>query len=1228
MKKNLRLLCLGLAAATLTTGFAQENVTEKYLRNANFEAGVAHWDIEADNQIWGVNKSKSAYEGFYGFSGQSLEVWNGSVLKPNSIAQTVALPNGTYVFGAYVGASYNLATPAKPTKAEGVTDEEYKASAEYKEWKAEYDAIRAKFVADSIFGVKMFANLDEVKVATEHPDRGEEKRHTVKYNIATQVTDGKLSVGMVVDSTNVVYVCWDDVQLYDFGNKTPEEALNEMAKIDIQKTLAISDTVVVRYMNNDTLALLNKRIEAAKAIATSAEFAVADEDLRWGIVLGNRSANDYKRLATKISTVKNNMDSMLIKIEGEWLYPWYSAATENVIAQAEAAYAAKAANRAEINELIDSLTLSYAELQFEELDYVLYQLDQFILDNINQFGDGKGQYPTYWKDSLNRLANRGKGVIENFSRETAREDVRLIQDVENSLKACLESVNNGSGAGVFKPVVLTGDPALGESADGAYTYKSEVYNIGARLESVKIAFLDAYCPNGANKGNPPFVAISEFYIYDAAGQAISLSADCFASNASDVDEGKDFGALCDNNHGTFWHSDWHGKVTETHYLEVRVPDGIDLNTFAIGWRTRNANQNIPASVELSITMSGEGYNPLIGQLQSLIKSSNDFLETIAVGKSVGYANVDVAPLVQAVAAAEVLLDAEEIVDDEFLAAIGAIDDARFEIEDAGVVMPVAGKEYRIVSGGPFYKKQGIHKAMTAYSDTVFTNHLWWETAEKNNDEQVFIFEPMENEDGMHYYTVKNKATGLYIGTPLHTEGDKAGEEMNAAALLAAKDTVELVSLGFGQFGLKNSGMLHAGSHNSGVASESAGTYGGVAGVYSSLVKWDGAANDCSAWFICELSEMPLSVLVEGAQFVSETYHFYESVSMFSMAGDKATDFDNLTFYDVTGKLIEDVEIDPAGSACLVTMPEPVIGFSFTFDNVDGVSKVDIVESNLSPLRNAYKEAVDFAPVFSDSIGHYSDATEYEAALAQAEEYFAKGATDEQVVAAVKALEDAVVNLKPNMPAADKTYYLISALSEYEKNYGVPMAMYAKQTKNATTGEYVSGPRWGFMSSKTTRHWRIAEIETAPEDSIAYPVYTIQNVETNEYLTDVKNGADIILTTDAAAAGKFKIVVKNGTSVAIGNAYTTDAYDYLHTNGHGGGAGKGGNIVRWESGAGASQWKIVEVESVLTDIDFTEIEDENDEAVSAKGIYDLYGRRVINPTAPGLYIIDGKKRIIK
>ena len=40
MKKNLRLLCLGLAAATFTAGFAQvENVTSK-LKNADMETYI------------------------------------------------------------------------------------------------------------------------------------------------------------------------------------------------------------------------------------------------------------------------------------------------------------------------------------------------------------------------------------------------------------------------------------------------------------------------------------------------------------------------------------------------------------------------------------------------------------------------------------------------------------------------------------------------------------------------------------------------------------------------------------------------------------------------------------------------------------------------------------------------------------------------------------------------------------------------------------------------------------------------------------------------------------------------------------------------------------------------------------------------------------------------------------------------------------------------------------
>jgi hypothetical protein len=40
------------------------------------------------------------------------------------------------------------------------------------------------------------------------------------------------------------------------------------------------------------------------------------------------------------------------------------------------------------------------------------------------------------------------------------------------------------------------------------------------------------------------------------------------------------------------------------------------------------------------------------------------------------------------------------------------------------------------------------------------------------------------------------------------------------------------------------------------------------------------------------------------------------------------------------------------------------------------------------------------------------------------------------------------------------------------------------------------------------------------------------------------------------------------------------------------------------------------------VEFVEIES------TVKGIYDLFGRRVVAPTAPGIYIIDGKKKYVK
>lgn len=47
-----------------------------------------------------------------------------------------------------------------------------------------------------------------------------------------------------------------------------------------------------------------------------------------------------------------------------------------------------------------------------------------------------------------------------------------------------------------------------------------------------------------------------------------------SSNASDEVEGKEIGNLIDGNPETFWHSDWHGKVTDPHYLQVELTEPI------------------------------------------------------------------------------------------------------------------------------------------------------------------------------------------------------------------------------------------------------------------------------------------------------------------------------------------------------------------------------------------------------------------------------------------------------------------------------------------------------------------------------------------------------------------------------------------------------------------------------------------------------------------------------
>ena len=151
------------------------------------------------------------------------------------------------------------------------------------------------------------------------------------------------------------------------------------------------------------------------------------------------------------------------------------------------------------------------------------------------------------------------------------------------------------------------------------------------------------------------------------------------------------------------------------------------------------------------------------------------------------------------------------------------------------------------------------------------------------------------------------------------------------------------------------------------------------------------------------------------------------------------------------------------------------------------------------------------------------------------------------------------------------------------------------------------------------------------DSTVVAFY-IKNLGSGEYFGNITKAAFQTNAKVPMASSKSSTVPYKVTMLGAGTAIAFDDVvdgQRIHGLGHSGGASKSGNITYWHSGVEtASAWRIVETENdfvIFSDLDFTEIEPE---APVVKGVYDLFGRRLVAPTTPGIYIIDGKKRVIK
>ena len=1183
MMKNLRMFCLGLAAATFTASFAQTNVTEKLL-NADMEKGVLGWNIKFESNIW--KKQKKSQSSYHGFNGVVLENWKSDAttgLTDNTISQSLSgLPNGTYVFGAYIAA-------------------------------AKKDSVENREVIE---GVNLFANDATTPVATNWPEHTSQKwSHTAKFNVAVTVTDGTLNVGLEAKETNANFLIWDNATLYYFGETAPAAALDQMAKIDLAASVALADTCKAHKMQVDTLAALNEQIAAAKAVTGEEGAYEADENLWWAFRQARASINDYRNF--------NNTIKAAEKIAG---MEWSAVVAKNVealnelIAAAKATHEAATADRAELNEKKTELTEAAA---YVELDSAYTKIDIYteIIDNIEP-GEDVGEYSEEMKIRM-------EDILEEVGEVLAASDNGLAATVAkhrcDSLYALVEDVLANPISFDTFPIDLVRDEntSLGGYTflKGTYrdstdvnTYESRLFRFQFPLSKVRF-IVKGTGSNGAT-GGFVFFTLSSFEMFDEAGKEIELSANDITSNAchntlNGSPDGQGIGALVDDDNATYFHTTWGTVVNDHHYIEVSLPEG-KYNAFSFKMRARGSSQNhqFPATIQIA------HLSEAVANLQSVVATASS--KNAYQGTTPGFYKEDLTSFNNALAVAEELVATESTDEAAIAAAIATLEDEYGKVDEMKPIMPEEGKEYRIISAGPFFAQQHVMKALSVYSDTAVNNRIYWETASVDSAQQVFTFEKMENAEGRDYYHVKHVATGKYISDYIGFDGDVA--DNNAHGLSETPDTVELISLGYGQFALangalagNNSNWIHAGGHSSG------------AGKKAYTVKWNTEANNSSAWFIREMQVLPFNAKsLSDLNFETTAYSLYKGVNSLTLTADKDCAFADFKLYGIYG---EEIAATPvvSGASAMIVLDSLIESFSFSFTNTEKVAVVAVNAevSKLSELQEAYDAAVAVAPTKGTRIGQYADLSEYEAALAAAEAILANGGSEDAIVKAANDLDSAVVHLEPNLPLADKEYFIVSAYTAFQDTHGVDMALYAKTAADGTVS-----PAWTYVGVTDPAYlWKFEEGERTSKGKRAF---YLKNVGTEMYM-GWSGYLSTALTMEPSAADTrtFRIDIWNENELTICESGTTNGN--LHFNGHSSGASAYGNIVYWSSTTGgASSLFIVEAEEYiykLTDIENIDVTDEY-VAPAVQGIFDLYGRRVMTPAATGIYIVDGKKRVIK
>ena len=1227
MKKNLRMLCMGLAAAATSMAFAQEpqNYTEK-LWNNDFEKGPNGWDLVAEgNCSWmSQTKGEKIAAGYYGFNNLALENWRGSGTAPdNQVSQTVKnLPDGTYVFGAYMMAT----TQSREQDRETVE------------------------------GVYMFANEEEISVATNRVEGMDVKwAHTIKFNVAAEVKDGTLTVGVKCVGTNAGFLAMDNATLWYFGDMDKAAALDEMAKIDMAASVAIADTCKALKMPADTLAYLNQTIEAALAVTDDVDAIQADEDIWWAMRLAKKCDAKYKSLAEAIEAAKEVAAQ-------EWSDEKETVAAlealNALITEAEAAYENGTYSCDDIETCKANLAEAAAVVQLDGI-YTLIDVYREKIDSITDLqGDSIGNYTSDMVDAAEEAMSR----IEDELALIGEEGVSALEVKTNceKLYAEIQKIidnpvnysqfpifiyeddellpNQGTGESnqaypVLEGTYLVNYEAGQDKAGNAYgaksniaEYHSPLYRFREPLKSVRFIIHKSGKPGQVDKNGNANICVGAFAMYDEHGNEIELTTENLTSNANEPREGGGIPALIDGNPNTFFHSLWTSGTPEPHYLEVTLPEGeYSAFSFSITSLSSNHTRAFPREMEITYV------SPKVTELQQAIVTARK--ANPLFGTAPGFYNMDPTRFMTILEEGDALTQKKGATDEELDAAIEKVNNILAEIQEMGLNMPEPEKKYRIVSGEPrFFTNQNIMKTLTVHTDTIYGDWLWWETAHPDSAQQEFTLEFLEEKDSKLYYAIKNVKHNLYLSELYDTAGVLV---QNRFVFSERRDSFVLKSLGQGQFGILAEGnsrqQLNMEFHNNGVASDVVANYGAIKGVTSYIHTWGSNANESSAWFFREMSTLPHAAKsISDLNFRSEAISIYEGINVVTLTADKECAFADLKVYNTFGQEVAMDEVTVDGKVATIKLASNIETLAFSFTNTEGVTTVSLDGINeyrgeapeLLALEAAYTKAAAIAPVEGTEVGQVKSVKEYDAAIAAAAALLENGGEAAEYVAATTALENAVANLECNLPVAGQNYYLISALPWNEK-WRADVAVFAKDN-------YLY---WGFVNlNNRTMLWQFVD---CGEKKHGYPAYYLYNVGSEAWLSVHSAHLALVTDTTAQAARPWDMRMMANGAVSMGDTNWDNGAASMCPVGHSNGTAypAQNKMSTWgiKDAPVACSWYVVTEEKFIADfmtgIENLDIVDEY-VAPAAKGIYDLYGRRIETPATTGIYIVDGKKRVIK